>query len=72
MFARLKRWLFQSYQCRYCDGTGYESNLRMLWNGWRSWAFVALVAILAAERIWAPAARPAARPHVGPPSAAQR
>lgn len=67
MFIRLKAWLSQSYPCRYCDGSGYESNLRMLWNYWRSWAFAALLAVIVAQRFWAapapvppPLLRPAA------------
>ena len=32
MLNRLKAWLSQSYPCRYCDGSGYDSIVRMLRN----------------------------------------
>ena len=56
MLNRLKSWLSQSYPCRYCDGSGYESNVRMLWNYWRSWAFVALLAVFVLVRFRTPPA----------------
>jgi hypothetical protein len=32
MFKLMRTWLAQSYRCRYCRGTGSESNLRMVVN----------------------------------------
>lgn len=71
MLKRVKTWLAQSYTCRYCDGSGYESNLRMLWNQIRSWGFVALATVILAIKFW-PAAAPVAPPIVLPASTASR
>ena len=67
MFKRMKAWLLQSYPCRYCGGTGYESNLRMVGNHVRSWGFVALAIVVLVMRFWpAPARAPGLPPLIRP------
>lgn len=67
MFKRVNAWLAESYTCRSCGGTGYESNQRMLKNQIRSWSVVVLAIILVAARFW-PTPTPA-RPQMVRPTA---
>lgn len=71
MFKSVRAWLAESYTCRFCDGTGYESNWRMLRNQIRSWSVVILALVLVAAKFW-PTPAPARPQMVRPAAPAQR
>ena len=72
MFKRFKAWLVQSYPCRYCGGTGVESNLRMVRNQTWSWTYVALALVALAIKFWPADQAPARPPLVRPAAPALR
>ncbi len=72
MFKLTKAWLTQSYRCRYCRGTGYESNLRMVRNQTWSWSFVALALVVLVIKFWPADQAPARPPLVRPAAPAAR
>jgi len=72
MFNVVKAWLTQSYRCRYCGGTGSESNLRMVVNQLWSWSYVALALVALAIKFWPADQAPARPPLVRPAAPAPR
>ncbi len=52
MLERLKTWLAQRYPCRFCDGTGYESNYRKLVNQFRTRGLLVLAVAIIVFRLW--------------------
>ena len=68
MFKRVQAWLAQSYPCRYCRGTGSESNLRMVGNQLWSWSYVALALVMLVMKFW-PADQAPGRPPLVRPAA---
>jgi hypothetical protein len=73
LLRKLKAWLSLSNPCRYCDGSGYESNTQVLWNNVRLRGPVVLAVVLLMIKFSSPPARgPIVPPPVRPAALAPR